>query len=83
MQKNTDNPFTAFHAGRFLQESLQESGHGVAWLAAKTGRTVAEIEALFALPNMDAELFVRIGYPMGDAFFMRVHEEIFGKKQYS
>ena len=50
----TGNPYQEFHAGRFLQESLQESGHGVAWLAAKTGRTVPEIDALFAMPNMDA-----------------------------
>lgn len=77
MKKHTNNRFSAFHAGRFLQESLQESGHDVAWLAAKTGRTVPEIEALLALPNMDAELFVRMGYPMGPFFFDRVHKEIF------
>ena len=77
MKKHTNSRFSAFHAGRFLQESLQESGHGVAWLAAKTGRTVPEIDALFAMPNMDAELFVRIGYPMGSFFFDRVHEAIF------
>ena len=52
----TGNPYQEFHAGRFLPESLQESGHGVAWLAAKTGRTVPEIDALFAMPNMDATI---------------------------
>ena len=77
MKKDTNNPSNDFHAGRFLQESLQESGHGVAWLAAKTGRTVPEIDALFAMPNMDAELFVRTGMPMGAFFFNRVHKEIF------
>lgn len=53
MKDTIRNRFEEFHAGRFLQESLQESGH-VAWLAAKTGRTVPEIDALFAMPNMDA-----------------------------
>ena len=77
MKKDTNNLSNEFHAGRFLQESLQESGHGVAWLAAKTGRTVPEIDALFAMPNMDVELFVRLGIPMGAFFFNRVHREIF------
>ena len=68
-----------FHAGRFLRETLDDSGHTLAWLAARTGMTHAELAALFAMPNMDAELFVRIGLPMGQIFKQRVHEMIFGK----
>ena len=78
MKDNLNNRFEAFHAGRFLQECLQECGFSVEWLAQHTGRDVEAIEDLFAKSNMDAELFVRMGMPMGDAFFNRVHEEIFG-----
>ena len=36
---------------------------------------------LFAQSNMDAKLFVKIGRPMGAAFFDRLDEDIFhGKK---
>ena len=31
-------------------------------------------------PNMDAELFVRIGLPLQPLFMQRVHESIFGEK---
>ncbi len=71
------NPFNKFHAGRFLRECLDENGFDVKWLANKTDRDVAELEKIFAMSNMDAELFVDIGRHMGAAFFDRVHEMIF------
>jgi len=77
MKKDTNNLSNTFHAGRFLQQCLQASGHSEEWLADKTGRAVETLDALFALPNMDAELFVRTGMPMGAFFFNRVHKEIF------
>ncbi len=78
MPKGFFNRFEAFHAGRFLQGCLQESGFDEAWLADKTGKSEAELHELFAMPNMDAELFVRMGMPIGAAFWDRVHEAIFG-----
>ena len=74
------NPFNKFHAGRFLRECLEESGFDEKWLANKTDRDVAELEEIFAMPNMDAELFVDIGRHMGADFFDRVHEIIFNKQ---
>ena len=71
--------FSDFHAGRFLEECLRTAGFDIEWLARKTNKLEEELRQLFTLSNMDAELFVRIGYPLGDAFFVRVHEEIFGK----
>ena len=78
---SNSNRHEDFHAGRFLQACLQASGHDREWLATQTGREAAEITSLLALPNMDAELFVRLGRPMGTAFFSRVHEEIFGAEK--
>jgi len=72
-----EDAFEAFHAGEFLKTALDASGHDIGWLAAQTGEKQTEIERLFSLANMDAELFVRIGYPMGSFFFDRVHEAIF------
>ena len=69
-----------FHAGRFLCDVLQEAGHDVAWLAARTGSDAVWLEHLLEQPNMDAELFVRIGMPMEPLFMRRVEEVIFGKK---
>ena len=66
-----------FHAGRFLQACLQASGHDREWLAEYTDSDVEAIETLFAMVNMDAELFVKIGCPMGAAFFEPLHERIF------
>lgn len=81
MKKNTNNRFSEFHAGRFLQQCLQASGHSVEWLARTTDSDIEAVETLFEMVNMDAELFVRLGRPMGTAFFSRVHEEIFGAEQ--
>ena len=72
------NRFDDFHAGRFLQGCLQESGFDEAWLAQHTDSDVEAIEVLLTRRNMDAELFVRLGMPIGAAFWDRVHEAIFG-----
>ena len=77
MSEKTYNRFIDFHAGHFLQECLQGSGFNVEWLAEKTDSDVAALEMLFTQPNMDAELFVRMGRPMGEAFFNPLHEMIF------
>ena len=74
------NSFDDFHAGRFLEECLRCSGFSVEWLAEKTNSDVTALEMLFAQPNMDAELFIDIGIPMGAVFFDRMHEEIFRDK---
>lgn len=76
-KRHTNNRFGEFHAGRFLQQCLQASGHDVEWLARKTDSDIEAVETLFEMVNMDAELFVKMGKPMGDAFFDRVHKEIF------
>ena len=65
MKNTTANCFSPFHAGHFLQQCLLESGHDVEWLARNTKSEMEAIEKLFVMSNMDAELFVRIGYPMG------------------
>ena len=75
---NRFDHFSDFHAGRFLREELDYSGHDTEWLAAQTGMTVEELESLFEQPNMDAMLFVRVGHPMRPHFLDRVHEQIFG-----
>ncbi len=77
MKKDTNNPSNDFHAGRFLQQCLQASGHSVEWLARTTDSDIEAVETLFEMVNMDAELFVRTGMPMGAFFFNRVHKEIF------
>ncbi len=69
-----------FHAGHFLRETLDACGHDTVWLAARTSRTVAYIEDLLEQPNMDAELFVRMGLPMEPLFMRRVHEMVFGRQ---
>ena len=76
-KRHTNNRFGEFHAGRVLQQCLQASGHDVEWLARKTDSDIEAVETLFEMVNMDAELFVKMGKPMGDAFFDRVHKEIF------
>lgn len=70
-----------FHAGHFLRDILQETGHDVPWLAQRTGREMAFLESLLEQSNMDAELFVRIGMPMQPLFMQRVDEMIFGKQK--
>lgn len=72
------NRFLDFHAGHFLQALLQEQGHDGAWLSANTGRDEAFLEDIMEQPNMDGELFVRLGKPMEPLFLQRVHETIFG-----
>ncbi len=79
-QDNGFNRFKDFHAGHFLRDVLREEGRSVAWLAERTGRDVAFIVDLFEQPNMDAELFVRMGMPMDPPFMQKVHESIFGKE---
>lgn len=77
MKKDTNNLSHTFHAGHLLQQCLQASGHSVEWLARITDSDIEAVETLFEMVNMDAELFVKMGKPMGDAFFDRVHKEIF------
>lgn len=69
-----------FHAGRFLRKLLLEQGHDVSWLATCTGEEAAWLEHLLEQPNMDAELFVRIGLPLQPLFMQRVEEAMFGKQ---
>lgn len=73
------DPNVDFHAGHFLCDVLQEVGHDVAWLAQHTGRDIVFLEDLLELPNMDAELFVRIGHQMNPLFMRQVEEMILGK----
>ena len=71
--------YSDFLNGDFLRQLLQEEGHDVSWLALHTGRDGAILESLLEQPNMDAELFVRIGLPLQPLFMQRVEEVIFGK----
>ena len=75
--KKKDEQTVALHAGHFLRDVLQEQGHDVAWLAERTGRDEAFVANLLEQPNMDAELFVRMGMPMEPLFFTRLDELIF------
>lgn len=63
------NPHVVFHAGRFLTQLLDGSGHDMEWLAGQIRVGIGELEALLCQPNMDAELFVRLGLPFGPVFF--------------
>ena len=74
------NRFDDFHAGNFLRGIMQEEGHDLAWLAASLHMPTEILSCILTQPNMDAELFVRIGKPMEPLFMQRVHESIFGKK---
>ena len=74
--KNNDD----FHAGNFLRDILREEGHDLAWLAASTRVPVEILDCILTQPNMDAELFVRLGLPMEPLFMQRVDEMIFGKR---
>ena len=78
MQKGL-NRFEEFHAGLFLRNVLQEEGHDLAWLAARTRVPVEILDCILTQPNMDAELFVRLGMPMQPLFMQRVDEAIFGE----
>ena len=70
--------FSDFHAGRFLRQLLQEQGHDVPWLAARTDSDTEALEILLEQPNMEAEIFVRLGMPMDPLFMQRVDVVIFG-----
>lgn len=75
------NGFSTFHAGRFLREELQWSGHDVQWLAECMNMEKTSVEALFDQDNMDAELFVQLGKHIGNRFFDRLHVIIFGHEK--
>lgn len=79
MEKVNDSS-TEFHAGHFLRDVMLEEGRSVAWLAERTGRDASSVAALLERPNMDAELFVRMGMPMEPLFMQRVDEVIFSSK---
>ena len=52
---------------------------GVSWNGTQTsGSYTNDTESLLEQPNMDAELFVRLGMPLEPLFLQRVHEVIFG-----
>ena len=74
------NRFDDFHAGNFLRNILQEEGHDMAWLAASTRVPIEILDCILTQPNMDAELFVRLGLPMEPLFMQRVDEMVFGKQ---
>ena len=69
-----------FHAGHFLREILQEEGHDVSWLADRLHMPAEILDCILTQPNMDAELFVRLGMPMQPLFMQRLDESIFGEK---
>ena len=75
-----DNRLDEFHAGRFLRDLLQEEGHDMAWLANRLSMPLEILGCILEQPNMDAELFVRMGYPMQPLFMQRVDEMIFGER---
>ena len=72
--------YSDFLNGDFLRQLLQEEGHDVSWLARCTNSDTEALDLLLEQPNMDGELFVRIGLPLQPLFMQRVHESIFGKK---
>ena len=78
--KGEEKAEAAFHAGSLLRSIMQETGHDVPWLAERTGRDIAWLEHLLEQPNMDAELFVRMGMPMEPLFMQRVEEVMFGRQ---
>ena len=78
--KECDNRFGAFHAGHFLRDLLQEEGHDMGWLANRLSMPLEILDCILEQPNMDAELFVRIGHPMQPLFMQRVDEMIFGER---
>ena len=79
MQRKIQNN-DSFHAGNFLRNILQEEGHDMAWLAASLHMPTEILDCILTQPNMDAELFVRLGLPMEPLFMQRVDEMIFGKR---
>ena len=77
--RGINNKFEDFHAGRFLRDLLQEEGHDMGWLANRLSMPLEILDCILEQPNMDAELFVRIGLPLQPLFMRRVDEVIFGK----
>ena len=77
------NRFDDFHAGNFLRGIMQEEGHDLAWLAASLHMPTEILSCILTQPNMDAELFVRIGKPMEPLFMQRVDEMVFGEQTVS
>lgn len=71
---------TDFHAGQFLRQLLQEQGHDVPWLAARTDSDTDALDLLLEQADMDAKLFVSLGLPLQPLFMQRVDEVIFGKE---
>jgi hypothetical protein len=69
-----------FHAGHFLREILQEEGHDVSWLADRLHMPAEILDCILTQPNMDGELFVRLGMPLQPLFMQRVEEAIFGEQ---
>lgn len=78
-RKMNDAVDTDFHAGQFLRELLQEQGHDVPWLAARTDSDTDALDLLLEQADMDAKLFVSLGLPLQPLFLQRVDEMIFGK----
>ena len=78
MQKKMQNN-DGFHAGHFLRDLLQEEGHDLAWLAVRIGNDETALEKLLDQPNMDAELFVRLGLPLEPLFMQRMDELVLGQ----
>ena len=68
-----------FHAGHFLHELLIDSGHDIKWLSSRMNMNANTLSELLEMPNMDAELFVRVGLNMKPLFDERIHEMVFGK----
>ncbi len=79
-RKMNDAVDTDFHAGHFLRQLLQEQGHDVPWLAARTDSDTDALDLLLEQADMDAKLFVSLGLPLQPLFMQRVHESIFGKQ---
>lgn len=71
---------TDFHAGHFLRQLLQEQGHDVPWLAARTDSDSDALDLLLEQADMDAKLFVSLGLPLQPLFMQRVDEVIFGEQ---
>ena len=79
-RKMNDAVDTDFHAGQFLRQLLQEQGHDVPWLAARTDSDTDALDLLLEQADMDAKLFVSLGLPLQPLFMQRVDEVIFGEQ---
>ncbi len=52
----------------------------MSWLANRLSVPYELLNCILEQPNMDAELFVRLGKPMNPLFLQRMHEVIFGEQ---